>query len=119
MFCPNCRTEYKDGIVTCADCGAALVPELPVIDESSELVTVMETRDLAIVALAKSILEEAEIPFNAKGELPMEQFTVGPVEIQVGRADSDQARELLESLAEGGTIDGLPDIEEGPDELNG
>jgi hypothetical protein len=31
----------------------------------------------------------------------MEQLAVGPVEIQVDRHDQGQARELLESLAEG------------------
>jgi hypothetical protein len=101
MFCPNCRTEYKEGITTCADCGAALVQALEPIDERSEMVTVLETADLSEVALAKSILEEADIPFYAKGEIPMEQLSVGPVEIQVDRRDSEQARELLESMAEG------------------
>jgi hypothetical protein len=103
MYCPNCRTEYKEGITSCADCGAALVAALEPIDERSELVTVLETGDLSAVVLAKSILEEAEIPYIAKGEIPMEQLSVGPVEIQVDRRDQDQARELLESLAEGGT----------------
>lgn len=27
-WCPNCKTEYREGIEFCADCGAALVPEL-------------------------------------------------------------------------------------------
>ncbi len=27
-WCPNCRTEYQDGIEVCADCGAVLVDEL-------------------------------------------------------------------------------------------
>ena len=27
-WCPKCKTEYRDGIVTCADCGSALVDEL-------------------------------------------------------------------------------------------
>ena len=27
-WCPNCKTEYREGIKTCADCGAPLVAEL-------------------------------------------------------------------------------------------
>lgn len=29
MYCPNCRSEYRQGITTCADCQAELVAELP------------------------------------------------------------------------------------------
>jgi hypothetical protein len=28
-FCPTCRSEYRPGIETCADCGTLLVDELP------------------------------------------------------------------------------------------
>ena len=37
-WCPNCKTEYRDGFTTCADCGAQLVdnladePEMPDIN---------------------------------------------------------------------------------------
>lgn len=29
LFCPNCKSEYRDEILTCSDCGAKLVSELP------------------------------------------------------------------------------------------
>ena len=118
MFCPKCRTEYKEGFTVCADCGAQLVEELPPEEpDFPELVTVLSTGDLSTVALAKSILDEAEIPFIAKGEFPMEQLAVGPVEIQVDRNDQEQARQLLEGLAQGGPATGMiepipPDEEE-------
>ncbi len=28
-WCPNCKTEYRDGFFKCSDCGAELVDELP------------------------------------------------------------------------------------------
>jgi hypothetical protein len=121
MFCPKCRTEYKEGITVCADCGTPLVEELPPeVQEPAELVTVLITGDLSTVALAKSILEDAQIPCVAKGEYPMEQLAVGPVEIQVDRRDREQARELLEGLAEGTApsdmLEQIPPDEEEPPE---
>ena len=29
MWCPQCKAEYRPGIAECADCFAALVPDLP------------------------------------------------------------------------------------------
>ncbi len=36
MFCPKCRTEYKKGFTTCADCGIPLIDELPPLVEKDE-----------------------------------------------------------------------------------
>jgi hypothetical protein len=102
MFCPNCRTEYRAGITICADCGAELVNELP--PDHSDIagpVTVLETGNLAVLELAKSMLDEAGIRYIAKGELPMAQLAIGPVEIQVSLEDEDEAKELLEDLEKG------------------
>jgi hypothetical protein len=118
MFCPNCRTEYMEGITVCADCSAKLVVELTPESHESELVTVLEARDLAIVALAKSILDEAGIEYVAKGELPMEQLAVGPMEIQVDKNDAEQARDLLADLEDSAPAEGLieSDFPEGMDD---
>ncbi len=29
MFCPKCKTEYREGFSRCADCDIDLIPELP------------------------------------------------------------------------------------------
>ena len=108
MFCPKCITEYNEGIKVCADCGTTLVDQLPPEPpNNAELVTVLTSGDLSVIALAKSILEEAEIPFVAKGEFPMEQLAVGPAEIQVDQENQTEARNLLKNLAEGKEAEGL------------
>ncbi len=77
--------------------------------ESSEPVTVLETSDAALLAVAKSLLEAARIEFFASGEGMQDLFAwgrfgtgynpiVGPVRLQVPAEDAEQARDLLRDL---------------------
>jgi hypothetical protein len=102
MFCPNCRTEYKEGITVCADCGAPLVEELPPESkpEWADLVTVLSTVNASTIALAKSILEDAGMDFSVKGELPKAMLSIGIMQIQVSSDDEAEARKLLEGVEE-------------------
>ena len=113
MFCPECGAEYQDGIVTCSDCDVALVatapePAEPDQAEWVDLVTVLASSDPALLAVAKSLLEEDGIPFTAQGEGLQDLFglgrvggfnaVTGPVELQVPRASAEAARRLLAEL---------------------
>ena len=79
-------------------------------DDSDGPVTVLETSDQGLIAFAKSLLEEADIPFFAKGEGVQDLFgggrigafniVTGPIQLQVPADDADQARELLKDLDE-------------------
>ncbi len=77
-----------------------------------EIVTVFETGNAALIALAKSILDNAGIRYIVKGEQIQSLFgwgvlgtgfniVVGPVQIQVSRTDRLTARDLLADLHEG------------------
>lgn len=76
-----------------------------------ELVTALESGDTAVIAVAKSLLEGAEIPYLARGEMIQDLFGLGrltavnpitgPVVIQVDRADLDDAQLLLADLLAG------------------
>lgn len=77
-----------------------------------EMVVVMETSDPGLLAVVKSVLESAGIPFFAKGEFLQDLFGLGqmgginpitgPVEIQVPGEEADRARDILMDLkAEG------------------
>jgi putative acetyltransferase len=73
------------------------------------LVTVLRSADSAIISIAKSILQSAEIPFATKGEGLQDLFAwgrvhggtnifVGPVEIQVDENDTIEAADLLKDV---------------------
>ena len=94
-----------EGITVCADCGTALVNDLPPEEpqepddvDDIELVTILESTDIATLTIAKSILDEAAISYMVKGELAMDVYPVGPFSLKVDRKDEAKARELLEAL---------------------
>jgi hypothetical protein len=111
MFCPRCRTEYREGFTECSDCQIPLVVRLPEVDapaqaDESDLDILIRTGlagPLAI-GLAKSLLEDAGIPFFA-----MDQNTaarqesgnfLGWWDVRVPSAREAEAREILKSVEE-------------------
>lgn len=78
----------------------------------SDLITVFETGDPALVALAKSLLDSAGIEFVASGEalqdiLGLGRFPggtnllAGPVTFQVSASDAERSKSLLSALESG------------------
>ncbi len=105
MFCPSCRTEYREGYTTCTDCQVPLVAALPPSDEAPEadLDVAFETTDPTAVAAAEEMLTEAGIPFATEGEEASELFPFAagfnpmtPVQIEVPAERLDEARQLLD-----------------------
>ncbi|MGV8122915.1 MAG: DUF2007 domain-containing protein [Candidatus Xenobiia bacterium LiM19] len=116
MFCPKCKAEYEPHVRNCKDCQLELVeslpPEPPEPEPSyQELVTVYSAPSPAMLDMAQSILQSAEIKYYIKGELIQNiiafgtyggsfNLSVGPPEIQVAPDDAEEARILLNELAE-------------------
>ncbi len=77
---------------------------MPTQDHSlaTRLVRVLAIRDPAAIAVAKSLLDEAEIEYNVRGEhlqsLGIPAF--GPVEFWVHQDDRERAAEILSELAQ-------------------
>jgi len=82
------------------------------MDRESDIVTVFETGNAALVAMAKSLLDGAGIAYAVKNENLQNLFgggvigtgfnlVVGPVQIQVRRENLAAARTLLSDLGEG------------------
>jgi hypothetical protein len=64
-------------------------------------VTVLTLRDPGALALAQSLLQGADIPYFAKGEITQNLYPfLTWVELQVAAEDAEEARTLLADLAQ-------------------
>ena len=106
MFCPKCKSEYREGISICADCGTELVEELPGEDqiqaeceyEYVEFVTIAETNNRGLIALAKSILGTEGIRYYMDDIQNYISGYTQLIQIQVPASDAVNARELLKNI---------------------
>ena len=112
MYCPQCRVEYREGFVECADCHVPLTPFLQpeAADEdyagASDLDALIRTscRGPIAVGLAQSLLEEARIPyFVVDQSIVVRQDSgniFGCLDVRVPRAREAEACEILRSVEE-------------------
>jgi Putative prokaryotic signal transducing protein len=103
MYCPKCRTEYREGFAQCADCLVPLVSEsalgaLKAEPEFVDIEEVLTTIDPGEIALIKSLLDAEEIPYLAQGEHSHSLQSPIPVRFLVPKAHVVRAREVLEDL---------------------
>jgi len=109
VYCPQCQVEYRDGFTECSDCHVRLLTGTPPpeptrpFDPTLDLVVVLETNDRIQLALAKGLLENADIPFFVLGQIAtlvqdVDAFLHKWVRIQVPRDREAEARELLEGM---------------------
>lgn len=67
--------------------------------DTNALVTVLEPNNPAVIALAKSILDDAEIPHVVMGDEALQSlYGVGLVQIQVPEEHAEGAQRLLVDL---------------------
>lgn len=143
MFCPNddcpdtvanaTRSEYRPDVATCPFCGSALVAEdpgplphsrdegvdRPRVADDEELEPVIEATDLTEVAIIKSILDGAGVPYLTRGENQLSAFRgvfaggsifnprARGVIFSVPARMAEEARALLEEIVDE-TDDSLP-----------
>jgi hypothetical protein len=108
MYCPQCRTQYRDGFIECSDCKVPLLAgtapaEPDRFDPNLDLAVVAETYDRIQLSMVKGLLEDAGIPFFLLGQITTLISDVDPflhkrVQVQVPRDREAEARELLETV---------------------
>jgi len=114
MFCPQCMSEYREGVTRCADCDVPLVRQLPAREAAApppvnldDMVTVLKTYDEGELLMAKSLLEAAGIPVHVPGAALSEltedsvlggpTFAAGPAQLMVPADRDEEAKEVLKS----------------------
>jgi len=111
MFCPKCKTEYREGFYKCADCNVDLVFELPK-EPPKEYVKYKEllcTYNPADIAFIKSILDANNIIYYVQGEHFVQlRPLVHPAGIMVDEEQFEEAKELLRDFK--GRFTGLSSI---------
>ncbi|HEX7191257.1 MAG TPA: hypothetical protein VF381_06765 [Thermoanaerobaculia bacterium] len=63
MFCPQCETEYREGITRCADCDVALVNELAPSAYDEALTPLADSIDPFTLSELTDRLEKAGVPY--------------------------------------------------------
>jgi hypothetical protein len=103
MFCPKCKSEYRDGFYKCADCGVDLVAEKPpeLIEEVSyvDLVEVYSTYKQSDIAFIKSVFDGEGITYYFEGESSIMLVAGGAyARLLVKAEEVPRAREILQEL---------------------
>jgi Putative prokaryotic signal transducing protein len=70
MFCPECKSEYIEGILVCSECNKKLIEELPKEPPPKfiDYKELLSTYNPADIAFLKSLLESEGIHYFFKGE---------------------------------------------------
>jgi hypothetical protein len=112
VFCPECRSEYREGFTKCSDCGVDLVSALPTerhpTPDNIALVPVFESSDEAEMMVARSLLDGAGIAYFVEndrlqnmlgaGRLGGGNLITGPAVVVVREDEAADAAKLLDDL---------------------
>lgn len=101
MFCPKCRTEYREGFYVCADCNIELVDEIPPEPEPEfvDFEEVLATYNPADIAFIKSMLEAGDITYFFKGEHFLYiRPLADPARLMIRKDQVEFVRDLLKDM---------------------
>lgn len=103
MYCPHCKSEYRQGFSRCADCGVDLAYGRPPETEDQvgyvEMVEVFSTYNQGDIAFIKSVLDGEDIHYFFSGESALMMVAAGAYARLLIQADQvERAIEILQDL---------------------
>ncbi len=103
MFCPKCKSEYREGFYRCSDCGSDLIhllpPETPENADHEEFVEVFSTYQQGDISFIKSVLDGEGISYFFQGENSIMLIAAGAyARLLVKTEDAERVKEILRDL---------------------
>ena len=108
-YCPECRSEYREGFTVCADCGVSLVRRLD-MERGDPLVPLAREKSFELVAELLDRLEKEEIPYVVQAGTALALLDGQPPDkarpeewearVWVARSKERDAAELFEQLVD-------------------
>lgn len=98
MYCPECKSEYREGYKVCTDCKIELVKELPdeVINESESFTEILHSIQKENLGIIKSILDSENINYKIFDESFGNLYPVpGTNRLYISKSDYERAVDLL------------------------
>jgi len=93
MFCPECKSEYQEGVVICCDCNVPLVSQIDPKPGFVNYEEILSTNNAAAIVMIKSLFDSEGIVYYFLGE----HFAF-PVRLMVNQDQVGDVRELLKDL---------------------
>jgi hypothetical protein len=101
MFCPQCKSEYQEGITRCSDCNIDLVTSLAPEDHelNMDYIELTSTLNIGNLMFIKSVFDAEGIDYKVFGE----NFTyvdplIVPARIVVRQDQYELATELIKTM---------------------
>lgn len=107
MFCPICKSEYREGFTKCADCQVDLVEKIEEdeevdqdgeIDPDIKFVEVLRTSDISDIAIIKSILDGQGFHYFINGDLMLNIRPLDDARLMVAEDEAESVYELLKDV---------------------
>ncbi|MCB8932460.1 MAG: DUF2007 domain-containing protein [Fimbriimonadaceae bacterium] len=102
MYCPQCRSEFVPGVITCPECDVPLVDALEPLPEEprpKKLVPLVVTYNPGDAAIVSAFLESRDIEYYLRNDVVDRMYLqLSPIEVMVNEDDLAAGMEALKDL---------------------
>jgi hypothetical protein len=101
MFCPKCKSEYREGFKQCKECQLDLVTQLATeeFEDDDVLIELTSSIQQTAIGVIKSILDAEGIKYTIFDESTGNLYPIpGANRLMVAKSDYQTAQELLKSF---------------------